>query len=506
MTSATSRQRMRLIIGGIILTLLLAAVFTLGSLDAPFQPRTWRDVITLYAVSSFITALLIVFALVLIRSTLRLWAERSREQLGARFKSKMVLGAMAISLLPVLFMFFVSYSLLNRTLARWFPRPLEIAAEQSSGLIQEMGQSEYQRLTSVAVSFAKLVENKPSLIAAFSTKTLCGAADAYWQADDHGSIAGFYECPPPGDTALTPSPSESTQSLPVFKQKLASGAQLWSANGHLFIAAAGPLKQNGFAYAARRAPDDFAVRLAEIQLQSAAYDQEKQHLRALKRQLLLILVFFTVLLFFSLMWAALYLAKQVTVPIEALAEGTREVSSGNFDYQVPEQAQDELGLLVRSFNAMTTQLRDSRSQIDQFTRNLQQAVQELERRRQLIETVLESIPTAVLSLDSDARIKRTNSAVARIFGPAAPQAETIESLLGPESSHIVQALMRRSLRMGVVSREVELVVGGVLHAAVTVSSLGPRRADSGYVLVVDDLTELLLAQKSAAWQEVARRI
>ncbi len=507
MTSTTSRQRLRLIVGGIILTLLLAAVFTLGSLDAPFQPRTWRDVLTLYAVSSFITALLMVFALVLVRSTLRLWAERSREQLGARFKSKMVLGAMAISLLPVLFMFFVSYSLLNRTLARWFPRPLEIAAEQSSGLIQEMGHSEYQRLTSVASSFAKLEENKPFLIVASGTKALCGAADAYWQADDHGSITGFYECTPPGDAAPTSSPAESTRSLPVFKQKLASGAQLWSANGHLFIAAAGPLKQNGFAYAARRAPDDFAVRLAEIQLQSAAYDQEKQHLRALKRQLLLILVFFTVLLFFSLMWAALYLAKQVTVPIEALAEGTREVSSGNFDYQVHEQAQDELGLLVRSFNAMTTQLRDSRSQIDQFTRNLQQAVQELERRRQLMETVLESIPTAVLSLDSDARIVRSNSAVTRIFGPNSPQAETLDALLGSESSRVVQNLMRRSLRMGVVSREIEMVVGSrVLHAAVTVSSLGPRRANSGYVLVVDDLTELLLAQKSAAWQEVARRI
>ena len=127
MTSTTPRQRTRLIIGGIFLTLLLAAVFTLGSLDAPFQPRTWRDVITLYAVSSFITALLLVFALVLTRTIARLLLERSRNQLGARFKTKMVLGAMGISLLPVLFMFLVSYSLLNRTLARWFPRPLEIA-------------------------------------------------------------------------------------------------------------------------------------------------------------------------------------------------------------------------------------------------------------------------------------------------------------------------------------------------------------------------------------------
>jgi two-component system, NtrC family, nitrogen regulation sensor histidine kinase NtrY len=493
MTSTTPRQRFRLILGGIILTLLLAAVFTLGSLDAPFQPRTWRDVLSLYAVSSFITALLLVFLMILLRTALRLSAERSREHLGARFKTKMVLGAMAISLLPVFFMFLISYSLLNRTLARWFPRPLEIAAEQSAGLIQEMGKAEFLRLSAVAQKYgSNILMQSPQ--AASASPISCGEADAFWRVNSDKSIVLLSSC-------------HGKKGPPIFKQKLASGAELWSEEGILFLAAGSPGANGTTVYAARQVPSNFALRLAEIQLQTAAYDQEKQHLRALKRQLLLILVFFTVLLFFSLMWLALYLAKQVTVPIQALAEGTREVSSGNFEYQVPDQVQDELGLLVRSFNTMTAQLRDSRSQIDQFTRNLQQAVQELERRRQLMETVLESIPTAVLSLDADARILRTNSAVARIFGASAPQAETLDALLGQESSRVVQNLMRRSLRMGVVSREVEMVVGGrVLHAAVTVSSLGPRRANTGYVLVVDDLTELLLAQKSAAWQEVARRI
>ena len=223
--------------------------------------------------------------------------------------------------------------------------------------------------------------------------------------------------------------------------------------------------------------------------------------------MLLILLFFTMLLLFSVTWLALFLAKQVTVPIQALAEGTREISTGNFDYQVPEQQQDELGLLVRSFNTMTAQLRDSRSQIDQFTRNLQQAVQELERRRQLMETVLENIPTSVLSLDSSGAILRANSAVVRMFGNTAGDLASLELLLGPEASRVVGQLMRRSLRLGVVSREIETVVAGrVLHLAVTVSSLGPRRANTGFVVVFDDLSELLRAQKLAAWQEVARRI
>src|SRR5215468_9755221 len=162
MTSTTSQQRFRLILGGIVVTLLLAAVFTLGSLDAPFQPRTWRELLTLYAITCFITALLLIFLLILVRTFLRLSAERSREHLGARFKTKMVIGAMAISVLPVFFMFWMSDSLLNRTLARWFPRPLEIAAEQSSGLISEMGGAEYQRLAKIATqSRTRSIQSTP---------------------------------------------------------------------------------------------------------------------------------------------------------------------------------------------------------------------------------------------------------------------------------------------------------------------------------------------------------
>ena len=98
--------------------LLLAAVFTLGSLTLPFQPQ----IMLLYALSTFIVAALLVFGLILTRTLLRLWAERRAHQPGSRFKSKMVLGAIAVSLLPVVFLFFFSYALLNHTLVLWFPQ------------------------------------------------------------------------------------------------------------------------------------------------------------------------------------------------------------------------------------------------------------------------------------------------------------------------------------------------------------------------------------------------
>jgi len=509
MSRLDSKQRWSLVIGGIFLTLLLAAVFTFGSLDVPFEPKNWRDALTLYAVSSFITAAFLVFCLVLARNMVRLWAERSKEHLGARFKTKMVVGAMAISLLPVLFMFFVSYSLLNRTLARWFPRPLEIVSEQTQLLLNDLGRSQVPRLHAIAIQAKPYASSTTDLLL---QHVFAAGADAAWVVDQNGkAIRGGVICDNP--------PEDRTQGLCTqpnilggMTRLLPSGIELWEAAGKTYLAARLPLAPDGsreedFLVTAFRTSPNFYQRFTEIQTQSRAYDSEKQNLRALKRQMLLILLFFTVLVLFSAMWVALFLAKQVTVPIQALAEGTREVSAGNFEYQVPEQVQDELGVLVRSFNTMTTQLRDSRSQINEFTRNLQQAVQELERRRHLMETVLESIPTGVVSLDPSGTILRANSAVARMFGEALADLRSTEQLLGPDAARAVQYLMRRSLRTGVVSREIETVVSGrVLHLAVTVSSLGPRRANTGYVLVLDDLTEMLRAQKSAAWQEVARRI
>ncbi len=508
MSPSTNKLRIQLIFGGIFVTLLLGAVFTMGSLDVPFEPRSWREVIALFAVNSFITAALLIFGLILIRGFVRLRMEQSKAQLGARFKTKMVLGAMAISLLPIIFMFFVSYSLLNRTLGRWFPRPLEIASEETQKLLNDLGQNSLPRLHTLAFEVAPHVGESQDALLEHAFRL---GLDAVWVLDSGGNFVK-------GGVVCDQQPEDRSHSTCVLdgergalKATLPSGVEVWESKEDTYFAAHVPVAlspaEQGTLVAAYRTSPDFLNRLEVIEAQTREYENVKQNLRALKRQMLLILFFFTLLVLSAAMWVALFLAKQVTVPIHALAEGTREVSSGNFDYQVPAQVQDELGVLVRSFNTMTTQLRDSRAQIDEFTRNLQQAVQELERRRQLMETVLENIPAGVISLNADGAILRTNAALARMFTLGEKAADSLESLLGADAHRTVQALMRRALRMGVVSREIEVTVTGRLrHLAVTVSSLGPRRANMGYVLVFDDLTEVLLAQKSAAWQEVARRI
>jgi len=506
--SASRKSQFLLALGGMAIVLLLAAVFTLGSLTLPFQIQNWNQVLVLYALSTFIVAALLVFGLVMTRSLLRLWAERRAHQPGSRFKTKMVLGAIAVSFLPVVFLFFVSYALLNRTLVLWFPRPLEVATQSSRDLLDEIGRADTARMTDIArdVAAASPQATAQETIHSFD---LCfqRGADLAWEITGSGKPAAVGVNPDFKVNLKTPGPpANASPAVPVLAMRMSTGAELWEYGGKYFLA--GRAKTGGnFLLAGRNVPDDFPAQIREIQAQTTAYGLQRQQLRTYKTQLLLTLLLFTILLMFSATWFALFLSKQVTVPIQALAEATQEIIAGNFETRVNVQAQDELETLVRSFNQMTGQLGDSRRQIETFTQNLQQAVQELERRRTLMETILENIPTGVISLDETASIRRVNSAALRMFGENSRQAANFAQLAGEEAGRALHALMRRSLRMGTATQEMEFAVSGrLLHAAVTVSALGPRRSNRGYVIVVDDLTDLLRAQKAAAWQEVAQRI
>lgn len=497
------RSDLWLTIGAIVVVLLAAAVFTLGSLNVPLRPQQDNAFVVFFALSTLIVAALLVFTLILTRNLVRLWAERRSGQMGSRFKVKMVLGAMGVSLLPIVFLFFFSYALVNRTLNAWFPRPLEIANEQSQTLLTHFETTEFERLDRLAA--AAVAHGTPD--EDFLARSQ--AVDLSWVADASGKVISsrdFTAAPTGVPATKIGGPAAATIISPEAVRTIRSGAQVWKANGELYLAGSASLK-NGTLYVARHLPSDFSERYAEIETQTDTYHKQKQDLRAYKREILLALMLVTLLLLFTTTWVALFLSKQVTVPIQALAEATREISRGNFDHHIEVQAQDELGTLVRSFNRMTEQLGEGRRQINEFTQSLEQAIEERERRRKLMEAILENIPTGVVSLDATGDIARVNTAVVTILGESARGAHTVADLVGEEAARAVLHLMRRSLRMGAASSEIEIATGGrLVRTAVTVTSLGPRRSNPGFIVVIDDLTDLLQAQKAAAWQEVAQRI
>jgi hypothetical protein len=489
------RRRIWLIAGVSIVLVLTAAVFTLGSFHVPLYPQSSTALAVFFGLACLIVGTFGVFVMIFARTLIRLGAERGSGPLGSRFKTKMVAGAMGISLLPVLFMFFFSYALLNHTLNLWFPHSLELANEQSQALLDELVASGHARRSQEA-KVACEPASKPGATAADVMRQIAPDSDAIW----------FYGGEVGGKSSAAGAALLSDPNGLHLARKLPNGTEVWTDSRGTYVGGSAPC-MGGTIVVARAVPSDFLERYSEIESQTATYNQEYASLRIFKKTLVLGLALITFLLLFAMTWVALFLSKQVAGPIQALAEGTSEVSRGNFDHRIAVSARDELGMLIRSFNKMTTQLGEGRRQIIEFTTSLEQAIEEGERRRKLMETILENIPTGVVSLNSAGEIVRVNSAAVSILGDYARNAHTLQDLLGEDAARAAMHLMRRSLRMGAASREIEIATGGrLIRAAVTVSSLGPRRSNPGFIVAIDDLTELLRAQKAAAWQEVAQRI
>jgi len=222
----------------------------------------------------------------------------------------------------------------------------------------------------------------------------------------------------------------------------------------------------------------------------------------------------TMMVLFVTTWLALFLSKLVTRPLAALAEATQAISRGRLDYRIDVSAADEIGDLVRSFNRMAEELETSRRQNEASSRDASVANAELDQRRRQMETVLESIPTGVLSLDAARSVTHANHALLRMFHPQG-YAEGEQILRGapladvfpPEVLQDLEPLLRRADRMGMTTSQMEMSLQRTsLSVAVTVATLRHQDERSGYVIVFEDLSDLLKAQKQAAWREVARRV
>jgi PAS domain S-box-containing protein len=187
------------------------------------------------------------------------------------------------------------------------------------------------------------------------------------------------------------------------------------------------------------------------------------------------------------------MAGQISTPITALLKAAEQIRKGNLGYRVHVSAIDEMATLVKAFNEMTEALETNSK--------------ELEARRRFTEAILESIPTGVISLTSDGRIQRVNRALMGIFPEEqVTRAARLGDLFSREDTAEIRYLMNRARRTGVAGTQLEYKAErGILHLALTVAALDAQRS-AGFVLVVEDTSELLRAQKAAAWHEVARRV
>jgi PAS domain S-box-containing protein len=225
----------------------------------------------------------------------------------------------------------------------------------------------------------------------------------------------------------------------------------------------------------------------------ADYDRLAVDRKAIRRSYLLLLSLITLFVLFFAIWIARYMAGQISTPITALLRAAEQIRKGNLSYRVRVGAIDELATLVRAFNEMTEALETNS--------------RELEARRRFTEAILESIPTGVISLTSDGRIQRVNRALLGIFPEEqVARASRLSDLFSREDTAEIRYLMNSARRKAVAAAQIEYKAERrVLQLALTVAALDEQRS-SGFVLVVEDTSELLRAQKAAAWHEVARRV
>jgi two-component system nitrogen regulation sensor histidine kinase NtrY len=245
-----------------------------------------------------------------------------------------------------------------------------------------------------------------------------------------------------------------------------------------------------------------------------AYEDYTQ-LRVLRQPLAGVYVsFFVMVTLFILVgstWLGLYLAKRITRPVQALSEAAREIGAGHYDHRIQHEAADEFGAMVDAFNTMAAEVASSRGRLERASLDLERKHQEGESRRRYVEAVVERIATGVVSIDKAGRIGTINSAAIRLLElePAATGRTAVDVFSRPDLAPVNQLLDQSArARTDSLAQEIALVrEGRERHlAAVATRVVGADGGYDGTVLVVDDVTPLIRAQKVAAWREVARRL
>ncbi|MFQ5443440.1 MAG: PAS domain-containing sensor histidine kinase, partial [Nitrospinales bacterium] len=220
----------------------------------------------------------------------------------------------------------------------------------------------------------------------------------------------------------------------------------------------------------------------------------------------------TLLILFGAIWLGFYMAKGITIPIQQLAEGTRRIAEGNMNFKINVRANDEIGLLVDSFNNMTDELNESRMKIHNVHEDLKLTNIELERRRNYIESILENIGAGVISLNKKGHITTFNKAAEKILdiSPVNVLGSSYKDVFDQSYHEPIRNIIKgiREESKESFEKQIELRVGeNNLTLLVNVKVLRDRgKRYLGLVIVFEDLTQLIKAQKIAAWQEVAQGI
>jgi two-component system nitrogen regulation sensor histidine kinase NtrY len=469
-------MRRRLAYGFLLFLLAVSVLLVVwqGSFRTGLSPRDPSQTFIFWALSSLIFVLMVTLGFILFKTFLKLYIDRQANREGSRIRSKLVAGALLLTLVPVLFLVLFSYSVLNRSLTAWFSSPVDSQVNLFVTVAARLQREMQDEVDAQAALLAALPETRQLLLGGPRTP---GFLERFVRQHDLASAVIMR----PGMEKLAdswgpPVPSGQNDRSVTSRSEVRDGKRVL---GTVAVAAGIPI--------------DVARQKAAIESLNDQWGKIREDRKQVRRFYIMLMALITLFVLYIAVWIALFLAKQISVPISAMLEAAGEIRRGNLRHRIHARAIDELGSLVRSFNQMTQELETTN--------------EELDRRRRFTEAILESIPTGVLSIGSDGSIQRSNRALAKIFPPdQLARATRLEDLFSREDTAEIKYMMKRAHRTGGASRQLEVRLGNrIIQLAVTISAL-EEKLTSGFVVVLEDTTELLRAQKAAAWHEVARRI
>jgi two-component system, NtrC family, nitrogen regulation sensor histidine kinase NtrY len=485
------------------------------------SPRFIRMTFILWTATFVVALALLILATVLGRNLIKLYFEKKSGRLGSGFKTKMVSTFIVLSLLPALLLFLLAYTLISTSIEKWFLAPNVQMMENSRILAEQYDAEAEQRAKYFAARIAGFFNSADDLNPAVVTnirRQLQDFIKEYGLAnvkifDRHVKLIA--------DAGTAVSTGRHRKIIKDMISQATLGRQYSQVDR---INPRDPIKEVMWASSPIRDIDGtiigivltetFRPHSARFRAYSVkeAYEKQEQlqqEQTAFQYNSLLMLVLATLLIIFAFSWFGLYLAKRITVPIEALVQGAAAVAAGNLGHRVECQAYDELGSFVASFNRMTSDLQENEKHIAAAQQILQQTSAENADRRRYIETILQTIATGVISLDGNNHIRTMNRAAIDMLQAKEFSGDArIEDVLQAPVCETMVALLHKSTILGTVIRNIELEFPGkTLQLAATVTPLIDNTGErSGWVVVLDDMTELLRMEKMAAWQEVARRL
>ena len=499
------RRKRRREIAIILVSILLLGILTFIEIKA-FQeiPRGEANLLA-YVLLQVNAILLLVVAYLVIRNVLKLFFDREKGRIAERLRTRLTVAFLFLALVPTIFLFLVSIKFIETSLEFWFSSNLDRSLEEALLEARSIYQEKERELAGKADEFIKRYLKKTRRLRSKHVKEWrkrLGLDTLEVYAPSGRLIKGAYRHKPDIRLGVPPSilkkvfeEGEAVSETSKFKDKVL-----------LRVFIPGPYQGKTVAVATGVFLDPSLEKLiSEVGKGLEAYQQLKFFKDPLKSSLLLVLLLVTLLTIFVALWFGMRFARRLTAPVQALAEATSQIASGNFDVELPPESPDEVGRLVKAFRRMTEELKAYRAKVEETTT-------ELKRRTWYLETVLANITAGVVALDEHGHITFINRVAARLFG-AHPQrlvGQMLEEVL-PEEYREKAREMLAAVRLEprrLVQQPVSIEVRGQrIILAVTITLLEAEDGRSlGYLCLFEDITEKERIQRLAAWREVARRI